>query len=376
MIKYVYSFLFTLIFIASCALEPVEINSENLFGQLPDVVNHPIDNPPSLDKNLLGRKLFWDPILSGNKDIACVSCHHPKNAYAEKLDLSLGVGGQGLSSNRINGTLIKRNAQSILNTAFNGIDTQGMMNPHQAPMFWDNRTMSLEEQSIQPILSAEEMRGTLIAETDILDTIMQRLNAIPEYVSLFKKVFGNEGINMSNLAKALSSFERSLIANSSRFDKYAGGDESALSSLELRGMINFAEVGCANCHNGPMFSDFELHVLTVPESNKLEKVDKGDGNFAFRTPSLRNLTQTAPYMHNGVFSSLEEVMDFYDDVDDESQNIHVSSDRKDEKLSQLNIPDDKVESIIAFLHALNDEDFDKEILEEVPSKLKAGGEID
>jgi len=363
------------IILFSCTPEPLNIELENQFGQLPRTIIYPSNNQPSLEKKELGRLLFWDPILSGNKDVACVSCHHPEHGYAEQLELSIGVGGVGLSKDRKNGTLIKRNAPTIINVAYNGILPGKTYIPDAAPMFWDNRVLSLENQAIQPILSKEEMRGSSIAEDAIIDTILHRLNAIPEYKLRFQEVFGEDGITEENVGKAIANFERSLVANNSRFDQYANGDMNALTALELRGMINFTEVGCANCHNGPMFSNFELHVLTVPENQKLETPDKGNGDFAFRTPTLRNLDFTAPYMHNGVFNSLDEVMAFYDDVDDESQNPNVSSQNKDKKLGDLNIPDDKVASIIAFLKSLNDENFDDTILTEVPSKLQAGGNI-
>lgn len=362
--------------LASCAPEPLDLEIENQFGQLPATVAYPIDNFPSSEKVMLGKFLFWDPILSGNKDIACVTCHHPKDGYAEQLDLSIGVGGIGLSNTRRNGILVKRNSPTILNTSYNGINAEGINTPETAPMFWDNRAQSLEEQAIQPILSKEEMRGSEISEDAILDTVILRLKHIPEYENIFTEVFGENSITEENIGKAIAAFERTLIANNSRFDQYANGDITALSSLELRGMINFTEVGCANCHNGPMFSDYELHVLTVPENEKLNTPDNGNGEFAFRTPSLRNLDLTAPYMHNGVFTTLEEVMDFYDDVDDESQNPNIESQNRDEKLRLLDIPDDKVTSIIAFLNSLNDEHFDNEILTEVPSKLNPGGSIE
>ena len=177
------------------------------------------------------------------------------------------------------------------------------------------------------------------------------------------------------MGRAIAAFERTLISNNSRFDQYARGDVGALSSLEIRGMINFSEVGCDNCHNGPMFSDYELHVLGVAENKKLNTPDDGDGTFAFRTPSLRNLALTAPYMHNGIFKTLDEVLEFYDDVDDEIQNPNITTSSRDEKLNRLKLQDDKVASIIAFLSALNDEDFDRTVPTSVPSKLNPGGNI-
>jgi len=365
-----------IIFITSCAPEPIQLETDQRLGQLPETVLHPVDNATSPAKIALGKNLFWDPILSGNKDVACATCHHPQHGYAEQLELSLGVGGTGISESRINGKLVQRNSMSLLNTAYNGINSDGNYSPENAAMFWDNRNKSLEEQAIQPILSAEEMRGAIISEEAIIDTVLQRLKSIPEYHELFKAAFGENSITEQNIGRAIAAFERTLIANNSRFDQYVAGDALALTTKETRGMINFMEAGCINCHNGPMFSDYQLHVLTVPENPKLDAPDRGDGTFAFRTPSLRNVGLTAPYMHNGSFSTLEEVLNFYDEANEDSQNPNVPSADRDILLSKLNLPDDTEASIIAFLNSLTDEDFDKEILQEVPSRLQPGGNIE
>ena len=140
----------------SCSPEPIELDAGNRFGQLPKTPTFPVNNTYATNKVKLGKFLFWDPILSGNKDVACVTCHHPNNGYAEQLDLSIGVGGTGLSESRQGGILVKRNAHTVLNTAYNGISSGGTYTPETAPMFWDNRSKSLEEQAIQPLLSAEE----------------------------------------------------------------------------------------------------------------------------------------------------------------------------------------------------------------------------
>ena len=362
----------------ACSPEPIHTDIENRFGQLPESPIHPSENPYSIEKVELGRMLFWDPVLSGNKDVACVTCHHPQNGYAEQLDLSIGVGGEGLSTSRHSGTLVKRNAHTILNTAFNGIGATGDYAPHAAPMFWDNRSHSLEEQAIEPLLSEEEMRGNDISEAVIIDTIIQRLNNIPQYKTHFEEVFGNDGITEENIGKAIATFQRTLIANQSRFDQYAAGDETALSDMELRGMMNFIDVGCANCHNGPMFSDYEMHTLSVPENNKLTTPDDGNGDFAFRTPTLRNLGITAPYMHNGVFETLEEVLNFYEDISlgEGNENPNVPDNGLDEKLADLQLGDEEIASIIAFLNTLNDNNFDAQIPTEVPSGLNPGGNIE
>ena len=123
----------------------VFIEDDNNIGSLPSIPPSPEHNPTTDEKVTLGKLLFWDPILSGNKDIACASCHHPDHGYAENIDLSIGVGGSGLSENRHSGKLIHRNAPTILNAAFNGMDEDGAVNPLNSPMFWDNRATPLEE---------------------------------------------------------------------------------------------------------------------------------------------------------------------------------------------------------------------------------------
>jgi len=206
---------------------------ENLIGSLPLTIQDPLDNPSNAEKVALGRMLFWDPILSGNRDIACVTCHHPDNGYAEQLDLSIGVGGIGLSTTRSLGTQVKRNAPTIINTAFNGINVNGDYDPADTFMFWDNRSHSLEDQAIHVLKSAEEMRGDVFSEEDVVQGVALRVEAIPEYVEMFNAAFGDTVINGDRITKAIASFERSIIANNSRFDRYARGEESALTITEV-----------------------------------------------------------------------------------------------------------------------------------------------
>lgn len=380
----------SLILFSSCQEDDVfeDINENNLdennnvFGLedisgLPLEVIHPVQNSFSPEKENLGRLLFWDPALSGNKDIACASCHHPSFGYADARELPSGVGGMGLGPNRFNGELVPRNSPSILNAAFNGIEQNGVQDPEGAPMFWDNRASGLEEQAILPMLSAEEMRGVDIEEEDIMDTIVNRLMAIEEYRDLFQSAFGTTDITENHIAQALSTFQRALIANNSPFDAYMRGDENALSPAEIDGMETFIEVGCANCHNGPMFSDFELHTLSTPD-HPLVDDDGANGDFDFRTPSLRNLAFTAPYMHNGVFEDLRDVLDFYNDIsggNGDSQNNNVNDNQIDDDARDLDINNGDINDIIQFLETLNDEDFDTRIPVSIPSGLSIGGDI-
>lgn len=360
----------------ACAPEPVDIAPELRIGALPAVARAPADNPTTPEKVELGRLLFWDPILSGPQDVACATCHHPDHGYADDRALSLGVGGRGLGAGRLGGSLATRNSPTVLNAAFNGIDAAGDHHPDTAPMFWDNRAETLERQALMAIRAAIEMRGVDIAEDDILDTLSQRLATVPAYVAAFEVAFGPDAITGANVARAIAAFERTLVTPDSPFDRYAAGDADALTSLELRGLINFLDVGCADCHGGPMFADYELHVLGTPESALLSEPDRGDGTFAFRTPTLRNLALTAPYMHNGTLGTLEDVMDFYFLPDAGSQNAHISDAELAGEFTGLTMSNDQINSITAFLGALNDESFDREVPADVPSGLRPGGALD
>ena len=359
---------------------------------LPQSVNAPPDNPLTADKIALGKLLFWDPILSGNRDVACATCHHPRNAYAEDRDLSIGVNGVGYGRSRRFQSpnsipFVKRNSPTMVNIGFNGISQAGEYSPANAPMFWDMRVNSLETQALEPIKSFEEMRGDTYPEDKALETVVARLNAIPKYRALFSKAFGSENaVNATNLGKAIASFGRSLVSNNSPFDRYMRGDRSAMTAAQLEGMERFERVGCTECHNGPMFSDFKVHVLGVPDHGTLTQTDRGMADmplafrtpsfagtpYAFRTASLRNLRHTAPYMHSGRFSTLGGVLDFYDDL---PENPNVRRRDVDPLARRLDDPDDAADAIIAFLGALNDDSFDKTIPSRVPSGLNPGGRI-
>lgn len=350
---------------------------------LPETIKFPKDNPPSEAKELLGRLLFFDPILSGNKDVACATCHHPNNGYAEFLDISIGANASGLGSKRKFKTpndipFVKRNSQTVINTAFNGIDTRERYDPESAPMFWDDRAKSLEMQALEPIKAFEEMRGHGFEETEILEEVIRRLVSITEYQELFTDAFGGERpITIENLGKAIAAFERTLVTNNSRFDLYMRGDDTAILLSEKDGFDLFKSVGCVNCHNGPMFSDYKVHVLGVPENKKLPIADAGvKDSFGFRTPTLRNLRFTAPYMHNGSLKNLKQVLEFYEDISNgKERNKLVAKEQFDPFVRELNLSVKEMSLIISFLNTLNDDSFDKTIPPDVPSGLPVGGNI-
>ncbi len=353
----------------------------------------------------LGRLLFWDPLLSGDRDVACATCHHPDFAYADGRDLSLGVGAVGLGPARVDRSdgripVVKRNSPTILNTAFNGLDdrrrrrgggnTIASLDPARAPMFWDSRVRSLETQALEPLKALEEMRGTAYAEADAVGIVVARLRTVPEYVTLFQDAFGTgTRIDAPRLGQAIAAFERTLVAMDSPLDRFRAGDTSALTPQQRRGLETFDDVGCDRCHRGTMFSDFDLEAEGVGEHPLLTEPDAGDGRFRFRTPSLRNVALTAPYMHNGTLATLEDVLRFYDNG--RSENPNVSNDRRGRRgdgvgvgVARLsgsfrridNMNEREMQDIIAFLEALTDPNFDRTIPARVPSGLPPGGFIE
>ncbi|SOE22952.1 cytochrome c peroxidase [Spirosomataceae bacterium TFI 002] len=373
------------LFIWSCQtqVETTEEKPEFTLSALPVSASWPLDNPYSDEKVELGKLLFFDPILSGNKDVACASCHHPEFGFAESLELSMGVNAVGLGSKRRflahnDIPFVKRNSQTILNTAFNGIDQNGRQNSDKAPMFWDLRVESLEKQALEPIKTLEEMKGRQFESEEILDVVVGRLKQNKVYEDLFSKAFeGNEKITVDNLGKAIAAYERTLITPNTRFDQYMNGDRTALSYNEIEGMKAFVKSGCINCHNGPMLSDFKVHALGVEDNKKLDFVDDGfEQTFAFRTPTLRNLRYTFPYMHNGKLETLKSVLEFYEDLSGgKIKNKNISKDQIDPLVKDLKVNFKDLSLIEEFLNSLNADHFDKSMPESVPSGLKVGGEI-
>ena len=368
---------------------------------------------PGNPQEELGRLLFWDPVLSGPMDVSCATCHHPEHAYADGRALSLGPEAVGLGPDRValtNGGIpvAQRNSPTLLNVAFNGLDRQRRrrrggprftplpadlenVNSDRAPMFWDRRARSLETQALLPLTIREEMRGDAYSEEVAVDSVVARLRAIPAYVSLFREVYGEEAsIDATQVAQAIAAFERTLVARNSPFDRFLAGDEDALTTQQRRGLDEFNEADCSDCHRGPMLSGFNMHAEGVAENPLLAEPDAGDGRFRFRTPSLRNVAVTAPYMHNRMLGTLEEVLAFYDRGRSENPNVsnrrrrRGDDDRRDDvpatpgRLSGRfrgvdDMTDQQMEDIIAFLEALTDPDFDRTIPARVPSGLTPGG---
>lgn len=266
----------------SIAEEPKTADSELV--PLPRQIKVPKANPTTPMKVELGKKLFFDPRLSGDNEMSCATCHMPGKAYGDGLALSPGAGG----------TPLERNTQTCLNVGFFN------------SFFWDGRAESLEEQALGPIESKVEMNQNL-------DELEAELAAIPGYVTEFRNVFRTKP-NRDGIAKALAAFQRTLVTEPSPFDRFLSGDKDALSDEAKRGLELFrGNAGCIECHNGPLLSDGKFYRIGVSfkDEGRAKITGKKEDRYRFRTPSLRNIAETAPYMHDGSQKTLEEVVTFY-----------------------------------------------------------------
>ncbi|MDI1311867.1 cytochrome-c peroxidase [Prosthecobacter sp.] len=334
---------------------------------LPRSASLPSDTPAKIS---LGRLLFFDPILSATRDVSCATCHHPQHGWADGRPTPLGVHASGIGPARrlAQGAAFQpltRNTPTILNVAFNGIESGKPFDPTQSPMFWDNRVRSLEAQALVPIRQDAEMRSDVCNEADAVPQMVARLKAIPEYVTLFQSV-----ITAEKVTHAIAAYERTLITPDSPFDRFMRGDKTAMTAEQQQGMAAFQKAGCALCHNGPMLSDYKLHAIGL--------TDSATQRTEFRTPSLRNLKHTAPYMHHGGNLTLDEVLLFYDRLMDQAAETLEGGDTStlpplDPLLRQMNMLPEDHSPIKAFLDALNSDDYDKSIPDRVPSQPSSHG---
>ena len=330
----------------------------------------------------LGRLLFFDPILSGEMDVACATCHHPSLGFADGRAFSAGASGRGLGPDRVpSGSAITgepiglepRNSPTVLNAAFNA-DEAGSPS-HRGIQFWDGRAFGLEEQATIPITSRVEMAGDAYPPEVARDSVLARLRAIPEYVELFRDAFPAEAgppgdaslISMETFGRAIAAYERELVTRETAFDAYARGDDGALTRQQKHGLeLFFAKAACSSCHGGPMFSNYRFHVVGVPQSGDGKDVLPGDDTgreehtldpadrYAFRTPTLRNVELTAPYMHDGVFATIEEVVRFYNDGA-LPRHAAIADAAVDPLVRQpLGLTDIEMADLVAFLRALTD----------------------
>jgi cytochrome c peroxidase len=286
--------------------------------RLPPEVPSPDGNRPTVDRIKLGKMLFFDPRLSGSNWISCASCHNPSLGWSDGL--ATGVGLRALS----------RKTLSIVNSGFNAFQ------------MWDGRLKSLEEQAWSPMLGAAEMHGTQ-------KEILVKLDAIPGYVTAFEKAYPGQGVTKETVAKAIASFERTVVSRDSPFDRWVEGDESAMTPSAKRGFALFTgKANCTACHQGSNFTDQGFHNLGLKGNADLGRfaivpirVMRG----AFKTPTLRDVALTAPYMHNGSYRTLEEVVDHYNRGGDDKENL-------DPNMKPLGLTDQERTDLVEFLKSL------------------------
>ncbi|HQU37633.1 MAG TPA: parallel beta-helix domain-containing protein [Anaerolineales bacterium] len=302
-----------------------------------------LNGDTSPEKTKLGRLLFFDPILSKNQDMSCATCHNPSLGFSDGLQTAKGSDGSSLP----------RNTPTLWNAGY------------ATKLFWDGRADSLEEQMSVPLHAENEMAGS-DAET------VARLMKIPEYVELFNKAFGNNAITVENAQTAIASFERTLVSNNSPFDKYAAGQFDALTSQQRRGLNLFrsAATRCFECHAAPTFGSDDFFVTGSPdlegfphdEGRAAIASDGQDG--AFKAPTLRNVALTGPYMHNGAFATLDDVLWFYEKGGGSQYGLEV-----DRHILPIELSAQEHEDLVAFLYALTDESAMPEVPTSVPSGL-------
>lgn len=306
------------------------------FGRIPEV-QHPADNPSSPAKVALGRRLFDDPKLSQSGQIACASCHLQELEFAESIRSSFG-------HDRQRG---RRNSQPLTVVAW------------MTPLFWDGRAGDLEAQSLHPLVDPLEMAA------EDLPWVVKRVAEDATYAEAFKAAFGDEDVTLDRIAKSLASFQRSLRPRISRFERFVRGDKRALNDQQLRGLHLFrTKAGCANCHNGPLLSDNQFHNLGLhfygrerEDLGRFEVTANPEDAGRFRTPSLRGISRTAPYMHNGLFPHLEGIINFYNagaahPRPAEGRTYELPFPKTDPLLKPLDLTAQEREDLKAFLEAL------------------------
>ena len=284
----------------------------------PAEMPQPANNLMTPERVKLGKMLFFDPRLSGSNWISCGTCHNPALGWSDGLKTAIGHKQK----------VLERSTPTILNTGY------------QKLQFWDGRERKLEKQALGPIVSPGEMAQDL-------DELVKELKAVPGYVALFKEAYPEDGVSKKSIGKAISAFERTVVSQDSDFDRWLKGMDGGMSKSAIRGFKVFkGKARCVMCHNGFNFADDGFHNIGLPNNHdegrykiKPIKVLKG----AFKTPTLRDVALTAPYMHNGEFATLKEVIDHYNtggkknlgNLDPNMQKLNLSKKEKADLLAFL-----------------------------------------
>jgi len=297
-------------------------------------IRYPNKVKPSKAEIDLGKQLFFEKRISKNMNLSCATCHIPEKGYSNGIAFAKGTHGVELT----------RHVPSIYNLNW------------KKNYFWDGRAINLKDQ-LEKVLKNE-------AEMDLpIDSVVQRLKAIPDYVSKFKQVFPKKGLHKSTFTKAMLSFESSILSYGSRFDKFYAGDTAVFNKQEIDGLELFlGKANCISCHKGANFSNEEFHnVGVITDDLGRQKIDRigGKKEFemtpypffatykAFKTPSLRNVEFSAPYFHNGSEATLEDVIDFYNRGGRNKDRTGVAK-----EIKPLGLTYDERQAIVAFLKTL------------------------
>ena len=290
---------------------------------LPPIV-WPNENPYTAEKAELGRFLFFDTRISADNTVSCSTCHSPQYAFTDSMPVAIGIGKQKG----------KRSAPTIINRAYS------------TAQFWDGRAATLEEQAKVPMTNPIEMGST---EQSVVD----KLRGIAGYRVLFAKTFGGEDFTIDQVVKAIATFERTIVSGNSAYDRYQAGDKKALTAQQIRGMnVFFKKAKCDKCHEGMNFTKNEFHNTGVA----MDKPEPDAGRFvitkdpkdwgAFKTPTLRDIAETPPYMHDGSLKTLKEVVEFYDKGGILNKNL-------DKDIKPLKLTVEEKDSLVEFLRGLS-----------------------
>jgi cytochrome c peroxidase len=281
---------------------------------------HNVGNPARV---ALGKTLFFDPRLSGSNWISCASCHNPSRGWSDGLPTGMGHGMQAL----------KRATPPLVNCGFN------------TTLLWDGAAPSLEDQALGPIANAAEMNQDLPG-------LVRKLSAVRGYPALFEAAYPGEGISEQTIGKAIAAYERTILSGESPFDRWRKGDARAVDASVKRGFALFeGKAKCVKCHEGFNFTDNGFHNLGLKSTNG--EVDVGRfaqrrvavAYGAFRTPTLRDVELTAPYMHNGLYTTLEEVVEHYDRGGDVTEHLSPN-------MTPLNLTAQEKADLVSFMKSL------------------------
>ena len=319
-------------------------------GVLPKMI-FPENNPYSEAKKELGKMLFFDPHVSKSKQISCASCHDPELAWGDGRTISYG-------HNRQTG---KRNSPSLLNIGYHSV------------FFWDGRAASLENQALGPITDPVEMAAT--------ETIsIKNIKKIKGYKPYFREAFGDEKITIERILKAIATYERTITSKKSKFDSFIEGKSDIFTDEEVIGLHLFrTKARCINCHNTPLFSNQKFHNVglsyygrTFEDLGKYNITHKKEDVGKFKTPSLREIGRTAPYMHNGLMPNLEGIIEMYNAgmprvKPKENQKNDSLFPVTDPLLKKLNLTKKEQNALKAFLLTLSSSPR-REILPKLPEK--------